>query len=578
MKFSQMLTKRFKDTPAECQIASHILMIRGGYMKNVGNGIYSLFPITKRITSKIENIIRQEMNAIDGQEVLFPVAMPATLWKESGRYEAVGSELLRFKDRGGNDMVLGMTHEEAAVHLARETAESYQQYPFMIYQIQTKFRDEPRARGGLIRVREFTMKDAYSFHTSREDLEQYYMRCHRAYERIFARCGVPEVISVQSDSGMMGGKVAHEFMLCTPIGEDYLVVCDECDYRANMETAESVTDKVESQAEELRKVETPEQKTIEDVCRFLGKDPRQSLKAVVYRRNSDDSLVVAFVRGDLEVNDVKLRNAIKAEIHPADNVEGSCLCAGFIGPKGLPEGVTVVLDSSVMDSESWVCGANEENYHYVGLNVKRDLGDVETANIAKAVEGGICPQCGRHSLKLTRGIEVGNIFQLGDRYTGSMGMKYIDQNGELKTPVMGCYGIGVGRLAASVCEARHDDYGPIWPMSIAPWQVQICALRSDDEQVKKTADKLYDELQAAGVEVLYDDRLVSAGVMFSDADLSGIPVRVVISPKGLKNGTVEVSKRDKSLMEKVEPEKALGYVKELVKAMLDECEGYAEKI
>ncbi len=578
MKFSQMLTKRFKDTPAECQIASHILMIRGGYMKNVGNGIYSLFPITKRITAKIENIIRQEMNAIDGQEVLFPVAMPAALWKESGRYEAVGSELLRFQDRGGNDMVLGMTHEEAAVHLARETAESYQQYPFMIYQIQTKFRDEPRARGGLIRVREFTMKDAYSFHTTKEDLEQYYIRCHRAYERIFARCGVPEVISVQSDSGMMGGKVAHEFMLCTPIGEDYLVVCDECDYRANMETAESVTEKIPSEMEELRKAETPGQKTIEDVCRFLHTDPRKSLKAVVYRKNADDALVVAFVRGDLEVNEVKLRNAVKAEIHPADDVEGSCLCAGFIGPKGLPEGVTCVLDSSVYDSESWVCGANEKDCHFVGLNVKRDLGEVQTFNIAKAVEGGICPKCGKHTLKLTRGIEVGNIFQLGDRYTSSMGMKYIDQNGELKTPIMGCYGIGVGRLAASVCEARHDDYGPIWPMSIAPWQVQICALRSDDEQVRKVADQLYDDLQAAGVEVLYDDRLVSAGVMFSDADLSGIPVRVVVSPKGLKNGTVEVSKRDKSLMEKVEPEKALDYVKDLVKAMLAECEAYADKI
>ncbi|MBQ5771373.1 MAG: proline--tRNA ligase, partial [Clostridia bacterium] len=233
MKFTQMLTKRFKDTPADCQISSHIFMIRGGYMKNVGNGIYSLFPITKRITSKIENIIREEMNKIDGQEVLFPVVMPGSLWKESGRYDAIGSELLRFKDRSGNDMVLGMTHEEAAVHIARETAESYQQYPFMIYQIQTKFRDEPRARGGLIRVREFTMKDAYSFHTTKEDLEQYYMRCHKAYERIFARCGVPEVISVKSDSGMMGGKVAHEFMLCTPIGEDSLVVCSNCDYRAN---------------------------------------------------------------------------------------------------------------------------------------------------------------------------------------------------------------------------------------------------------------------------------------------------------------------------------------------------------
>jgi len=578
MKFTQMLTKRFKDTPAECQIASHILMIRGGYMKNVGNGIYSLYPITKRIVSKIENIIRQEMNRIDGQEVLFPVTMPASLWRESGRFDAIGSELLRFRDRGGNDMVLGMTHEEAAVHLARETAESYQQYPFMIYQIQTKFRDEPRARGGLIRVREFTMKDAYSFHTTREDLEAYYMRCHKAYERIFARCGVPEVISVQSDSGMMGGKVAHEFMLCTPIGEDSLVVCDECDFRANMETADSITEKIPGEAEELRKVSTPNQKTIEDVCTFLGADEKKSLKAVVYRRNSDDSLVVAFVRGDLEVNETKLRNTLKCEIHAAEGLENSSLCAGFIGPKDLPKDVTMVCDKSVLDSESWVCGANETDYHFAGLNIRRDLGDIEVYDIAKAVEGGICPKCGKHALKLTRGIEVGNIFQLGDRYTSSMGMKYIDQNGELKTPIMGCYGIGVGRLAASVCEARHDDYGPIWPISIAPWQVQICALRADQPEVKEVADKLYEELQNAGVEVLYDDRLVSAGFMFSDADLFGVPVRVVVSPKGLKNGTIEISKRDKSLMEKVAPDAALDFVKNLVRDMLAECEAVADKI
>ena len=570
MKFSQMLTKRFKDTPADCQIASHIFMIRGGYMKNVGNGIYSLFPITKRITAKIEAIMREEMNRIDGQEVLFPVAMPASIWKESGRYDSIASELVRFKDRGGNDMVLGMTHEEAAVHLARETADSYQQYPFMIYQIQTKFRDEPRARGGLIRVREFTMKDAYSFHTSKEDLEQYYARCHKAYERIFARCGVPEVISVKSDSGMMGGKVAHEFMLCTPVGEDSLVVCSDCDYRANMETAECIYDELGGDAKPLEKKYTPEQKTIEDVCAFLGEDINRSIKAVVYQKETDDSCVVAFVRGDVEVNETKLRNLVKSELYPAQELEKFGLNAGFIGPKGISDKVTVVYDVSLKTSAYFSCGANEENYHYTGLNIARDVGQVEYFDIGKAVEGGICPTCKKHSLTLTRGIEVGNIFQLGDRYTSSMGMKYLDKDGTQKTPIMGCYGIGVGRLAAAVCEAHHDDYGPIWPISIAPWQVQLCALRSDDSEVRAYADKLYEDLQAAGIEVLYDDRPVSAGVMFSDADLSGIPVRVVVSPKGLKNGTVELSNRDKSFMDKPEKDSALECTIKLVKGMLAE--------
>ena len=572
MKFTAMLTKRFKDTPADCQISSHIFMIRGGYIKNVGNGIYSLFPITKRITAKIEAIMRQEMDAIDGQEVLFPVAMPATIWRESGRYDSIANELVRFKDRSGNDMVLGMTHEEAAVHLARETADSYQQYPFMIYQIQTKFRDEPRARGGLIRVREFTMKDAYSFHTSKEDLEQYYQRCHKAYERIFARCGVPEVISVKSDSGMMGGKVAHEFMLCTPIGEDSLVVCKECDFRANMETAECVYDAVDETAEELKKEYTPEQKTIEDVCSYLHKDVRHSIKAVVYQKETDDKCVVVFVRGDIEVNETKLRNLLKSEVYPAQELERFGLNAGFIGPKDISDKVQVVYDVSLKTCASYTCGANEENYHYTGLNLARDVGEISFVDVGKAVEGGICPVCGKYSLTLTRGIEVGNIFQLGDRYTSSMGMKYIDKDGTLKTPIMGCYGIGVGRLAAAVCEARHDDYGPIWPMSIAPWQVQLCALRSDDPEVRAFADKLYEDLQNAGIEVLYDDRQVSAGVMFSDADLTGIPLRVVVSPKGLKNGTVEISKRNKSYMGKIEKESAVENVKKLVEAMLREIE------
>ncbi|MBQ3669295.1 MAG: proline--tRNA ligase, partial [Clostridia bacterium] len=446
------------------------------------------------------------------------------------------------------------------------------------YQIQTKFRDEPRARGGLIRVREFTMKDAYSFHTNKDDLEQYYQRCHKAYERIFARCGVPEVISVKSDSGMMGGKVAHEFMLCTPVGEDSLVVCRECDYRANMETAECIYDKLEGCEEALEKQFTPEQKTIEDVCAYLKKDVKGSMKAVVYQKETDDKCVVVFVRGDIEVNETKLRNFLKSEVYPAQELENFGLVAGFIGPRGISDKVQVVYDVSLSTGESWVCGANEENYHFTGLNLGRDVGEVEFVDVGKAVENGICPCCGKHSLSLTRGIEVGNIFQLGDRYTAAMGMKYIDRDGTLKTPIMGCYGIGVGRLAAAVCEAHHDDYGPIWPIGIAPWQVQLCALRSDNEEVKAFADKLYEDLQNRGIEVLYDDRQVSAGVMFSDADLSGIPVRVVVSPKGLKNGTVEISKRDKSYMDKLDKDDALEATIKLVKAMQDEARLLAESL
>ena len=308
MKVRNLVSKRFKETPADCQIASQALMMRGGYIKPVGNGIFTLFPITKRITAKIENIIRQEMNRIDGQEVLFPVTMPADMWRKSGRYDSIGSELLRFKDRSGGDMVLGMTHEEASVQLMTDVADSYTQYPFMIYQIQTKFRDEPRCRGGLIRVREFTMKDAYSFHTSQEDLEQYYMRCYEAYNRIYARCGVPEVVAVASDSGMMGGKVSHEYMLLTDVGEDTIVLCHDCDYRANMEAAPCLLNNEPGEIAPLEKVDTPNVKTIEDLCAFLKIKPQQTCKAVMYQRNVDDSFVIVFVRGDLDVNETKLRN------------------------------------------------------------------------------------------------------------------------------------------------------------------------------------------------------------------------------------------------------------------------------
>jgi len=571
MKLKQLLGLRFKETPAECQITSHILMLRGGYMKNVGNGIFSLFTPGKRIMQKIEAIIREEMDRIGGQEVMLPVSMPASLWQESGRYESVGAELMRFRDRNGSEMVLGMTHEEAVVHLAKDAAQSYTDYPFMVYQIQTKFRDEPRARGGLIRVREFTMKDAYSFHTSQEDLEQYYMRCHEAYERIYIRVGIPEVVSVQSDSGMMGGKIAHEFMFLTDVGEDTVVTCASCDFRSNIEVAECIVKNAEAAEAKLECISTPDVKTIDDLCKLFGVTADKTCKAVLYRKNETNELVIVFVRGDLEVNEIKVSNFLKEKVHPDTSAVTDGIEYGFVGPVELEARATVLFDRSLIGTSDLICGANKADYHYKGFAISRDLSkQPEYHDFATTYEGAICPKCAKESVKICRGIEVGNIFQLGTKYSESMGMSYNDSEGNLKHPIMGCYGIGVGRLAASVCEILHDDYGPIWPMSIAPWQVHICALRADDEQVSEVANKLYNEMLKAGVEVIFDDRVVSAGVMFSDADLLGVPVRVIVSPKTCGRGVVEIAARDKSFKEDVAPGDAVQYVTEVIERKLKE--------
>ena len=565
MKLEKLVGERFKERPADCVIDSHAIMVKGGYIKYMANGIYSSYLPLRRIVRKIEQILREEMDKIDGQEVQFPVVMPASLWDESGRYDSIGDELLRFTDRNNAKMVLGMTHEEAAVHLVREYAQSYTKYPFMIYQIQTKFRDEARPRAGLIRVREFTMKDAYSFHTSQEDLEQYYEKCHAAYERIFERVGVPEVVSVKSDSGMIGGNISHEFMLLTPVGEDSIVLCDSCDYRANMEAAENISDIArDAESAALEKVYTPNVHTIEDVCNFFGDETKNSCKAVVYQQNVDDKYVVLFIRGDLEVNETKLVNFLGEQVHAAVITEECGLNAGYIGPVNLKvNGDAVVLyDKSLEGRNNLSCGANEAEHHYKGLDMERDVPNAEYHDFAKIQEGGICPKCGKKTVKISRGIEVGNIFQLGTKYTKSMNMTYVDANGESKTPIMGCYGIGVGRLAASVCEAHHDEYGPIWPKAIAPWQVHLCAVRVDDEEVRAYADKLYEDLQNAGIEVIYDDRSVRAGVMFADADLLGIPLRIIVSPKNMKQGVVEVASRDKTLKTQIPLENVMEEIKQ----------------
>lgn len=565
MKLEKLVGERFKEKPADCVVDSHALMIRGGYIKPVANGIFSQYTPLKRVCQKIEKIIREEMDAIDGQEVLFPVVLPATLWDESGRYESVGSELLRFTDRNNSRMILGMTHEEAAVHLVREYANSYTKYPFMIYQIQTKFRDEARPRAGLIRVREFTMKDAYSFHTSQEDLEEYYQKCYEAYNRIFARAGVPEVVAVASDSGMMGGSLSHEYMLLTDIGEDSIAICSECGYKANVEAAECITENINNgQALPLTKVHTPDMKTIEDVCAFLKEPADKSCKAVVYQKNSDDEYIVIFIRGDLDVNETKVKNFIGDNIHPAVITDDCDIAAGFIGPVNFNGKAVVIIDNSLKGADNIICGANEADYHYTGMSVERDVKDAVFGDFAKLPDGGICPCCKKKTISISRGIEVGNIFQLGTKYTKSMNMTYLDKDGKAQYPIMGCYGIGVGRLAASVCEAHHDEYGPVWPMAIAPWQVHLCCLRSDDEAAKECADRLYEELQGSGIEVIYDDRKVRPGVMFSDADLLGVPVRVIISPRNMEESVAELVTRDKSVQEKVALDRVTDAVKKLI--------------
>ena len=571
MKMRNLIGDRFKERPSDCVIDSHAFMIRGGYMKYVANGIYSLFPPLKNITRKIEQIIREEMDKIEGQEVLFPVVLPGTLWDESGRLLSVGSELLRFEDRNGSSMVLGMTHEEAAVQLVREYAQSYVKYPFMIYQIQTKFRDEARPRAGLIRVREFTMKDAYSFHTSQEDLEQYYNKCYHAYERIFARVGIPEVIAVSSDSGMMGGNVSHEFMLLSPIGEDSLAICNECDYRANMEAASSIiNNKNTLPVNDLELIYTPNVSSIDDLVKFLDIPIENTCKAVVYQMNLSDEYVLVFIRGDLDVNETKLTNILEADIHPANITEESGLRAGYIGPYKIEGNHKILFDKSLQNIDNLSCGANILEHHYIGFNIEHDYGIVEYHDVSKIREGGICPQCGKHGISISRGIEVGNIFQLGTKYTKAMNMEYVDKDGNYQHPIMGCYGIGVGRLAASVCEVRHDEYGPIWPITISPWQVHLCCLRSDDIPTKECAEALYHDLLNANIEVIYDDRNVRAGVMFSDADLLGVPIRVIVSTKNIQEDCVEIIPRDKTISTKAGGSEAVLSIKILIAKLTDD--------
>ena len=549
MRLSKLVGQRLREAPRDAQTVSHKFLVRGGYCIPVSTGIFSLLPLGKRIAAKIENIIREEMNRIDGQEVLMPVVLPAELWQQSGRWDSVGAELLRFKDRNGKDMMLGMTHEEAVVHIARAEVSSYKQLPLMLYQIQTKYRDEARPRAGLIRTREFTMKDAYSFHTSQEDLEKYYEVCRQAYFRIFQRIGIKDMLCIQADSGIFGGNRSDEFMAIADCGEDTLFVSPNGNYQANREIACAKLQYVKEDPLPVEKVATPHCKTIEELANFLGITADHTCKAVFYK-DSQGKLVFVNIRGDLEVNETKLAKVVKDQnLTFADDelIRSVGAVPGYASLYGLDLAkFRVVVDPSVVESGNLVVGANEELYHIRNFNYDRDVAQknlVIVADIATVRDGDPSPVDGA-PLKLLHGIEIGNIFQLGIKYSQPMGCNFLDADGKSKPMVMGCYGIGVGRGIAAVVEQRHDDWGPIWPMSIAPYQVHIIGLKYSDPAVADACEKLYAALQKRGVEVLLDDRGEKAGSAFADADLLGIPLRVVISPKTIAENQVEFKHRD----------------------------------
>ena len=554
MRMSRLFSQTLRDRPSEAEVPSHELLLRAGFIRQLAAGIFSYLPLARRSLTKVENIMREEMNAIGGQEITMPVVHPADLWKETKRWYQIGSEMGRFKDKAGRDMVLAMTHEEVVADLVRKEIHSYRQLPQMIYHIQTKWRDDPRPRAGLIRVREFTMKDSYSLDADLEGLDRQYRAHYQAYFNIFHRCGLP-VIAVKSDVGMMGGKMAHEFMYLTAVGEDTLLICESCDYAANRQIARF--QKPEPQAEEAKPVEkvaTPGATTIAELAQFLGIPESRTAKAVFMMATvtegieSRDRFVFAIVRGDMDLNETKLANAIHAkELRPAteSEIRAAGATPGYASPVGLKD-VLVVVDDLIPHSPNLVAGANEEGYHLLNVNLGRDYQADVVADIALAEEGAACPECGK-PMKTARGIEVGNIFKLGTRYSEDMGCTFLDRDGQEKPVIMGSYGIGSGRLLASVAEEHHDDRGLIWPITVAPYQVHLVTLKGAQD----AADRAYAQLTEAGVEVLYDDREESPGVKFADADLIGIPLRLTLSERTLSKDSAEIKRRDQAETELV---------------------------
>lgn len=546
MRMSQLFGHTLREVPSEAEIISHQLLLRAGYMVQLGAGVFNILHLGKRSLTKIETILREELAAIGGQEISMPVVQPAEVWKQTGRYYQIGAEMSRFKDRKDSDMVLAMTHEESLAYLTRILVQSYKHLPRLVYHIQTKWRDDPRPRAGLIRVREFTMKDSYSLDADEAGLDVQYRAHYQAYFNIFHRCGLPAV-AVKSDTGMMGGKLAHEFMYLAPIGEDTLMYCEKCGYIANRQVARFA--KPPAAAEEtcpLEKLATPGTKTIRDLADLLNIPKAKTAKAVFMvatlseEETERDVLVFAVVRGDMDVNETKLSNAVQAkDLRPARDEEIRAIGAepGYASPIGL-KGALIVVDESVVSSPNLVAGANEEGFHLGNVNYGRDFTAEIVSDIAVAEEGHACPDCGA-PLRASRGVEVGNIFKLGTRYSDALGCVYTDAEGKERPVMMGSYGIGVGRLLACVAEAHHDEYGLVWPISIAPYQVHLVSIFGNDAD----ANAVYERLTAAGIEVLYDDRNERPGVKFNDADLIGIPLRVTVSQRSLEAGGVEFKRR-----------------------------------
>ena len=584
MRMTRLFSQTLREAPADAQVASHVLLLRAGYIRQLASGIFSYLPLAHRALGKIEGIIRGAMDAIGGQEIKMPVVHAADVWKASGRYEEYDESLTRFHDRHGRDMVLATTHEEIVADLASREIRSYRQLPAMVYHFQTKWRDEARPTSGLLRVREFTMKDSYSLDAAQEGLEAQYRAHYQAYFDIFRRCGLP-VRAVRSDVGMMGGSAAHEFMYLNEVGENTLALCDACGYAANTEVARFA--KAEAAAEEpapLERVATPGAATIAELAAFLDVPARRTAKAVFLvgrfkaaeaGGEATERLVLAVIRGDLEVNEVKLANAAGAlSLRPAHDEEIAAAGAvpGYASPMGLEGDTLVVADDSVVSSPNLVSGANEAGYHVSNVNYGRDWQADIVDDIALAEAGHACPVCGA-PLRIARGVEVGNIFQLGTRYSDALGASFLDEQGRERPVIMGSYGIGVGRLLACVAEEHHDDNGLSLPVTVAPYQVHLVSLAKGEGPVQAAAEALYGDLTSAGVEVLYDDRPENPGVKFNDADLIGCPVRVTVGDRGLKKGTLEVKLRGASGRgEEVPVAEAAARVREELAALLRRIE------
>ncbi|MFC1988423.1 proline--tRNA ligase [Chloroflexota bacterium] len=541
MRLTQLFGKTQRELPAEADTTSHRLLLRAGMIRQVAAGVYSYLPLAWKALQKIENIIRDEMDTAGGQELRMPTLQPLELWQETGRHGTMGQILFTLSDRRERLLALGPTHEEVITELVKYNVQSYRDLPLMLYQIQTKFRDEPRPRAGLVRAREFIMKDLYSFDIDDEGLDRSYEKMRQAYQNICQRCGLPTIL-VEADSGAIGGKESYEFMLITDSGEDEIIHC-ACSYAANTEKAASIKSRVGGgESLPVEEVATPGAATIEEVAEFLKIPRNRTLKAVFYI--ADGQLTFVVIRGDLEVNEVKLKNALKCtELRMATEEEiiGTGLLPGSASPVGI-NGIKVIADDSVTSGTNFIAGGNKPETHLNNVNYSRDFKADIITDIAKAHAGDVCPNCGE-KLSSSHSIEIGHIFKLGTFYTEKMGANFIDQNGQSRPIIMGCYGIGPSRLLAAIIEQNHDDKGIIWPLTVAPFQVYICPLYREGSKVSEIAEQLYAELTAEGLDVLLDDRTESPGVKFNDADLLGIPVRVTISLRTLENDNVEIKLR-----------------------------------